>query len=71
MDWSDVQTHAMYLGSPAAYWVALILTARSQVERLGEKHSSSVHPTVTTGFISEAWLFPYRKKKVHYELVIL
>jgi hypothetical protein len=46
MDWSDAQTHAMYLGSSAAYWVALILTARGQVERLGRKYSFSVHPTI-------------------------
>jgi hypothetical protein len=46
MDWSDAQTHAMYLGSPAAFWVSLILTARSQVERHGRKYSFLVHPTI-------------------------
>jgi hypothetical protein len=49
MDWRDAQTHAMYLGSPAVYWVSLILTVRSQVERLGRKYSFSVHPTIMTG----------------------
>jgi hypothetical protein len=39
----------MYLGSPAASSVGLVLTAIGQVERLGEKHNSSVHPSVTTG----------------------
>jgi hypothetical protein len=74
MDWNEGQT-PMYLGSPAASSVVLVFTARGQVERLGEIHSCSVHPSVTTrekGCISNAWLLPYGKKctmKLFYGLI--
>jgi hypothetical protein len=74
------KTHARYLGSPEAYQVVFVLTARGQVERLGKKYSNSVHPTVITNLWKEkgqnhaASLTPsffLIKKNVHYELVIL